>query len=202
MAVVPDEPDGVAADRLHPFELEVGADRGRVEDPFAGPLVPAGGARAFAPEVAIGEAVDPVVGPGQFEDLLAWWARMLLGGSVMELGSFGRLDGRSMSSRSSLTRERSATDTAIGDRSWNASSSRPPSVNAVRGRSTGPGRGPGDRPVRPRDDRVRPHDGGHSLAGTGPSCSAGSRRPGLIVVDRPGRGRARGDGTTISRTDE
>ena len=69
--VAPDEPDGVAADRLHAFELEVVVNRRGVEDALAGPFVPTGRARAFAPDVTIREAVDAFVSPGQLQDLVA-----------------------------------------------------------------------------------------------------------------------------------
>jgi len=69
MTIVPDKPNRVAADGLHAFELEVGPDRRGVENPLAGPFVAAGRARAFAPEIMIGEAVDALIGPGEFENL-------------------------------------------------------------------------------------------------------------------------------------
>src|SRR5262249_40632049 len=70
MAVVPPEADGVISDRLHPFELDVGADRFGLEDARAGPLVAARGAGALAAQVVVREPVRLAVVPGQFEHLL------------------------------------------------------------------------------------------------------------------------------------
>src|SRR5579883_2058984 len=70
MAVVPCELHGVRADILHPDQLQVGPNRGRIQHPLAGPLVATGGAGTLAPEEMVTEAVDAIVGPGHFEDLI------------------------------------------------------------------------------------------------------------------------------------
>ena len=66
-----------------PFELQVGTDGFRVEDPLTGPLIATPGTGALAAEGMIGKAVNAIVGPGDFEDLLSLVRRILVGGSVM-----------------------------------------------------------------------------------------------------------------------
>ena len=71
MSVVPAELDRVGPNRLHALDLQVRANRGRVEHALAGPFIPASCTRAFAPEQVIKYTVDAVVRPGQFEDLVS-----------------------------------------------------------------------------------------------------------------------------------
>src|SRR5204862_1359824 len=71
VAVVPGEADGVVADVFHALELQVRADRRRVQHALAGPLVAARGARALGAEVAVSEPADLALLPRQLEDLLS-----------------------------------------------------------------------------------------------------------------------------------
>ena len=69
MAIAPGGLDGVGADRFQPLKLEIGRQRLSPENPFAGPLVAAARTRAFGTQEQVGEAVNPSVGPGDFQDL-------------------------------------------------------------------------------------------------------------------------------------
>ncbi len=90
MPVVPNQANRVAADGLHTFELQVGPDRRRVQNPLAGPLVSARGARALGPDMPVRYPVNPLVGPGQFQDLVGL------------MGAKGRSARRSWVSRTGL----------------------------------------------------------------------------------------------------
>ena len=141
VAVVPAEANRVVADRLHPFELEVGADRRRVEDPLAGPLVAARGAGALAAEVAVRRAGGRAVLPGQFEDLLPLVGADVASGRRSSRGLASGLAGRSVGDRSSLTDRGTVAERK--EARWDGSSSgRRASTPSAR-RSAAPREAPG-----------------------------------------------------------
>ena len=176
-----------------PFELQVGPDRLGVEDALAGPFVAAGGARALAAEVVVGEAIDLVVLPGQLEDLLRLVGADIGGGVGHGRGSrrVRSMRGRFRARPSRLTY---GVHCGTGEEQWHGSSSRPGSVNAVR---KALGRAPGGVRVVGRFDRetieCRPHDGRRTASrGSGRSSSAGFEKAGLAVVDAAGPDSGRG----------
>jgi hypothetical protein len=71
VAIIPRKANRVVANSLHTFKLQVGANGGGVEDSFPGPFVPARGARALTPKVAVGESPGLAVAPRQLQDLIS-----------------------------------------------------------------------------------------------------------------------------------
>src|SRR4051794_5403068 len=183
MAVVPAEPQGVVPDRLHPLELDVGPDRARVEDPLARPFVAARGAGAFAAEVAVGEAGDGAVVPGELEDLLTLEGADIRGDIAHREGSLSRRCGGSLDLIEANIRR--------GLSEWGPAMARfyvrAKSVNAVR---KALGRAPGGVRVVGRYDRETiecTHTmEAHSLGRFWPILVSRLEKAGVTVVARPG----------------
>ena len=70
MAIVPGKLDGIDANVLHSDQLQIGTDRTRIERSLSRPLVAAGRTRALRAERPVGDAIDPLTGPRDLENLL------------------------------------------------------------------------------------------------------------------------------------
>jgi hypothetical protein len=70
MAITPAELDGISADLIHAFELQVWSDRVGLDDSLSGPLVTTARAGALCAEIPVREPMNTRSRPGDFENLL------------------------------------------------------------------------------------------------------------------------------------